>query len=118
MKLKVDSVNNRGKLAQEHISLEVLQNCNLSHYMVMDTTFGADGNITNAHRHLKWLPPYEVTTGMMVALWTGNGVDRTVMQGAVKWQYVYWNSGTHIWNNDGDAAVLLELSSWKTTAVK
>ncbi|MCF5025120.1 hypothetical protein [Pseudomonas lurida] len=118
MKLKVDSINNRGNLNQEHVSLKVLANCNLSYYMVMDTTYGSEGGISNAHRHVKWLPQYDVTAGMMVALWTGKGVDRIEVHDGLKWQYVYWNSGTHIWNNDGDAAVLLELSSWETTPVK
>jgi hypothetical protein len=118
MKLKVDSINNRGTLNEEHISLNVLQNCNLSHYMVMDTSFGQGGGISNEHRHVKWLPPYDVTAGMMVALWTGSGVDRVEVQGGIKWQFVFWNSGSHIWNNDGDAAVLLELAEWETTSVK
>ena len=118
MKLKVDSINNRGKLSEEHVSLRVLQNCNLSRYMIMDTTFGEGGGISNEHRHIKWLPPYDVTAGMMVALWTGTGEDRVEMQGNTKWQYVFWNSGTHIWNDDGEAAVLLGLSSWETTTVE
>ena len=117
MKLKVDGIYHRGKLSEEHVSLLVVQNCNLCNYMIMDTTFAEGGLISNEHRHVKWLPEIEVTAGMMVALWTGTGANRIEVHGGITWQYVFWNSGTHIWNNDGDAAVLLELASWETTAV-
>lgn len=118
MKLKVDSINHRGNLSEEHVSLLVLESCNLSNYMIMDTTFASGDYISNEHRHVRWLPELEVTAGMMVALWTGSGENRTEVHAGIQWQHVFWNSGTHIWNNDGDAAVLLEISNWETTAVE
>jgi len=117
MKLRIDGVHHRGKLNDEHVSLSVLEDCNLDHYMIMDTTYSGEGYISNEHRHVKWLPTIDVTAGMMIALWTGTGTNRTEVHNGIKWQYVFWNSGTHIWNNDGDAAILLELYNWNTTPV-
>lgn len=111
MKLKIAGVFNHGDLDKEHVALNVLEDCNLSAYVLMDTTYDKDGKVSNKHRHVKWLPSVEVKKGNRVSVWTKKGTDTSLKadDGTV-WHRVYWNMNTSVWNSDGDVAVLLQIS--------
>ena len=52
MKIKIQEIKHRGN-DEERIALRVLEDCNLCRYLVLDTTFDKDGNISNLERELK-----------------------------------------------------------------
>lgn len=110
MKLKIENIYNHGTLDKEHVVLSVLEDCNLSAYVLMDTTYDKDGNVSNKHRHVKWLPSVQAKKGDRVSVWTKEGSDKSVTSDGTRWHRVYWNMNTSIWNNDGDVAVLLQIS--------
>lgn len=110
MKLKIENIYNHGTLDKEHAVLSVLEDCNLSAYVLMDTTYDKDGNVSNKHRHVKWLPSVQAKKGDRVSVWTKVGSDTSVTSDGTRWHRVYWNMNTSIWNNDGDVAVLLQIS--------
>ncbi|WP_122429430.1 hypothetical protein [Pseudomonas viridiflava] len=111
MKLKIASVFNHGDLDKEHVSLNVLEDCNLSAYVLMDTTYDKDAKVSNKHRHVKWLPSVQVKKGNKVSVWTKKGTDKSLeAEDGTVWHRVYWNMNTSVWNNDGDVAVLLQIS--------
>ena len=47
---------------------------------------------------------------------TKNGADTSAKndKGSVTHTF-YWKLGKTVWNKDGDAAILFQLSGWKTT---
>lgn len=118
MKLRIDAVHNHGQANEEHITMTVLEDCNLRYYLVMDTTYTKDGKISNTLRHVKWLPDRQVSKGDRVSLWTKKGDDTKVTTNGVTWHRCFWNSNAPLWNDDGDAAVLFEVNTWKTTIAK
>ena len=73
MNLKIVSVHEKGKANDEYVLLEVLADCNLSYYGVADTTYTADGKISNKLRHFYWFSPKDVKIGQLVVLRTGTG---------------------------------------------
>ncbi|MFM0527284.1 MULTISPECIES: hypothetical protein [Paraburkholderia] len=118
MKLRIDGVYHHGKKENEHITMTVLEDCELHYYLVMDTTYRDDGKISNVMRHVKWLPTRSAKKGDRISLWTKKGTDAVAEVDGVTWHSCYWNSNAAIWNDDGDAAVLFEINSWKTTRAK
>ncbi|MDX9664638.1 hypothetical protein QMK50_06605 [Pseudomonas sp. P5_152] len=90
----------------------------MNSYMVSDATYTEDGKISNKHRHSKWFVNKLVSKGERVALHTKVGQDKERKNGDVLWHHIYWNFKTPIWNDDGDAAVLVEISNWKTTKAR
>ncbi|WP_122222505.1 hypothetical protein [Pseudomonas syringae group genomosp. 3] len=111
MKLKIVSVHHHGDLDKEHVVLDVLEDCNLSAYVLMDTTYDKDGNVSNKHRHVKWLPAVQAKKGHKVSVWTKKGSDVSVTaEDGTRWHRFYWDMSTSVWNSDGDVAVLLQIS--------
>ena len=49
MKIKIQEIKDRGN-DEERIVLRVLEDCNLGRYLVLDTTFDKNGNISNKNR--------------------------------------------------------------------
>lgn len=114
MDLKIISVNGHGDASEEYVWMRVLADCDLGDYALADTTYDDDGDaISNKLRHFFWFPSKAVKAGERVSLRTGKGQDRrlTNERGLVVHRF-YWNLGGSIWNDDGDTAVLFELSGW------
>lgn len=119
MELKVVSIHNQGNSTEEYVWLEVLNNCNLNNYIVCDTTYAGQNAISNRLRHMYWFASKEVKKGERVVLRTGKGTDKTFdHQQGYKVHRFHWGLASAVWNNTGDAAVLLKLDAWKTTKAK
>ena len=51
-------------------------------------------------KHTYIFPPFILSSGATVTLYTGKGADTDTE--------LYWGSGGHVWNNDGDIATLYD----------
>lgn len=115
--LKVHSVDGKGDLSKEGVWLSVSEDISdLSYYLLCDTTYTADDKISNELRHTYWFKKKTVKKGDWVRLMTKNGTDASASndKGTTTHTF-YWNLGKTVWNKDGDAAILFNLSSWRTT---
>jgi len=117
MKLRIDTVHAHGDVNEERVLMTVMEDCDLARYLVMDTTY-IGTKISNEHRHVKWLPQITAKKGERVCLYSKKGTTAKQTHDEVIWHKLYWNSGTAVWNNTGDAAVLFEVSEWVTTKAK
>ncbi|NVZ52817.1 hypothetical protein HX792_20900 [Pseudomonas sp. B6002] len=118
MKLIIDSIHGHGDASEERVLMTVVEDCTLNRYMVADTTYTSSGKLSNKHRHTYWFGTVEAKKGERVALYTKKGSYSKSVHAGVTWHKCYWNSGSPIWNDEGDAAVLFEINTWKTTRVK
>ncbi|SRR5260221_3624226 len=115
MKVIIHSI----ELTNELIWLKVLEDCNLDHYLVMDTTYADDSHISNEHRHIYWFPPKDVEMGDWIKLYTHSGRNTVFTNDdETKTHVFYWGLGSNVWNNSGDAAVLFEVNTWHTVKAK
>ncbi|QQY31741.1 MULTISPECIES: hypothetical protein [Chryseobacterium] len=66
-----------------------------------------------------WFVSKNVKKGDEVILYTKSGTNKTeeINGGKNKRYTLFWNLGNSVWNNTGDAAVLFEVRTWKTTKV-
>ncbi|QBO59550.1 hypothetical protein [Chryseobacterium salivictor] len=119
MKLKINSVVDYGTLESERVNLTVVEDCNLNHYILIDTTYSGEDTISNKIRHTHWFNSQKVKKGDEVVLYTKTGKTKIedINNGINKRYTMYWKLGNSVWNNAGDAAVLLEVTAWKTTMV-
>ncbi|WP_460952589.1 hypothetical protein AB6N16_08050 [Pseudomonas marginalis] len=118
MKLKIDFVHGHGNASEERVVLTVLEDCDIDNYMICDATYKSDGTLSNKSRHSKWFPSKNVKKGARISLHTRVGEDHDADHKGVTWHHIYWNIKSPIWNDTGDAAVLLELSKWATTKTR
>ncbi|WP_123980688.1 hypothetical protein [Chryseobacterium sp. G0201] len=68
---------------------------------------------------MHWFTPRDVKKGDEVLFYTKSGITKTeeINGGKNKRYTLFWNLGNPVWNNTGDAAVLFEVKTWKTTKV-
>lgn len=98
----------------EHVVFKVLEDCNLSHYILMDNTYDAVGNISNVHRHSLVLPNINVSKGDFIRIYTGIGEPRSfVNQSQSITHEIYWGfeDGISIWNDASDKVYILKIES-------
>ncbi len=119
MDLKILSIHEQGNADKEYVWLEVVNDCDLKYYTLADTTYSGQNAISNKLRHFYWWAPHTVKKGERVVLMTGKGKnDSYTSQHGHKVHRFFWGLGSAVWNNTGDAAVLFNIATWKTTKAK
>lgn len=118
MHLKVRSIHGHGDAAQEYVVIDVIEDCDIGSYMLADSTYLPNGNISNRLRHVYWLPDQKVKKGDTVFVWTGVGVPNSLpSQHGGTGYHLHWGLKDPVWNDTGDCAVLLQLTTWTFTPV-
>lgn len=105
---------------QECLIFEVVLDCNLWPYIVFDTTYDEDGDVSNVHRHSYIFPNRTVQKGDYVRLFTGKGKYNNFKNkaGTITHNY-YWGfkDGVTIWNEGGDRLLLVKVQEYKRVEV-
>lgn len=116
MKLKIRSIHEQGKAADEYVLFDVLEDCSMEYFAVADTTYVSATSISNKLRHFFWFPPARVKKGELVVLRTSVGTNDSYKNTAgVMVHRFFWGLKSAVWNNTGDAAVVFEMNTWNTT---
>lgn len=114
MDVHISNISGHGDAEKEYVYIKVDNDCDIGHYLLGDTTYTAEGSVSNKLRHIYWFPDKKVKAGDVVVLRTGKGTNTSekMDDGHTKHRF-YWQLGSAVWNNDGDAAVLLRAPEWK-----
>lgn len=115
MKLKIHSVEGKGDLNKECIWISVLEDINdLNYYMISDTTYSNEHDVSNELRHLYWFPKKSVKKGDWILLMTKDGANTSLPNKSHTTTHnFYWKLGKTVWNKGGDTAVLFHLNTWE-----
>jgi hypothetical protein len=114
MKVKIALVHNQGRFDEEYVLLKVEESCDIGRYLLADSTYTTDGKVSNKLRHIYWFPDGAVKKGDLIIVWTKAGKDNTSeTDSGVPIHHYYWGLKSAVWNDDGDCAALLELSTWQ-----
>jgi len=112
MSIKIVAIQDDGNQEDERILMEVLQDDNTNNYLVLDTTYGSDGIVSNKHKHPFWFPKVSVKKGDFVILYSKKGnYNKFLNQRDTTSHHFFWNLESCVWNNNGDKAYLLEIAS-------
>ena len=113
MDLEIDKVHGHGDAAQEWVRLRASADCDVGRYIVVDSTYNANGTISNKLRHSYWFPDKDIKKGDYVGLITGKGVSSTgKMNDGTPLHRFYWGLATPVWNDSGDAITLIHAAGW------
>lgn len=115
MKIEIHKILDKGIEKKERLWLKVLNDTNLSYYIIFDTTYTSETTISNVQRHAHWFKPRKVKAGDSIVLYTKKGYTSTNLNkdGSIT-HFIYWGLNKTIWNKDGDCAVLFEVNTWMT----
>jgi hypothetical protein len=120
MALEIKRVQNASTPSKEYVVLKANEDTDLHYWAVVDSTFNADGSMSNEYRHIYFFPAKQLKKGEWVVLYSGTGTNGTVKrfsnEGANYYAY-YWQSGSCIWNNAGDYASLIRYDNGNTVKV-
>lgn len=104
---------------EERVVLYVLADCNLNDYLMFDSTYDEEGNISNKHRHMFVFPDQNVKKGDFVWIYSkdGNAYKRGNNSNTTTY-ILYWGLNCHVWNNDGDTVHLIHYDGYVFKNVK
>lgn len=117
MDLKIREVLDR-KTDNERLVLDVIKDCRLGRYVVLDTTYDNEGNVSNKNRHVYLFPTQALKKGDLVVLYSKKGENSTIenKNGSISYFY-YWGLDSTVWNNEGDEALLLHIDDFEIKEV-
>lgn len=96
----------------ERIVFKVLEDTNMSYYLLLDNTYDAEGKISNVDRHTFAFPNVNVKRGDFIILYTGVGSQSSYKNKAQTVTYVfYWGfqRETSVWNEASDKAIIVRM---------
>ncbi len=113
MELAIREIRDRGE-KEERLFIKVLEDCDLSNFIVYDETYDEKGNKSNIWPHMYRFDPRKVKKGEFVSLRVRAGEDRkgTLDDNNTICYFLYWGfeEGTSIFNKDGDTVHLVRVS--------
>jgi len=114
MKAKIISIHSHGDFDKEYVLIQVLEDCDIGKFLVADSTYTSDSQISNKLRHTYWFPDRATEKGDLVSLWTKPGTNTTDKNSSGTTVHrFFWGLKTAVWNNEGDCAVLQEIRDWQ-----
>lgn len=119
MDVRITGVHGHGAASKEYVQMRVDRDCDIGDYVLADTTYIAPDQISNELRHMFWFPNKQVKAGDTIILRTGSGkhTEERMDDGSTKHRF-YWQLGSAVWNDTGDAAVLLRVDEWSYRKAK
>ena len=119
MKVRIKSVHGHGDFYKEYVLMEVVEDCNIGHFILADSTYTGEHQVSNRLRHILWIPDKTVKQGDLVSVWTKGGANTTVTndQGQTVHRF-FWGLETAVWNDEGDCAILFNINNWQFSPTK
>lgn len=116
MKITISQIYKRGVPSEERLIMKVLNDVNLSFFVVLDTVYSTPQTISTIAKHTFWFKPKPVKAGDTVVLYTKEGTpsEKKLDDGTTA-HFYYWNQRNPLWNLTGNCAVVMELNSWETS---
>ena len=112
------SIKNHGFYEEERIVFEVLQDCTLGDYVLLNTTLVGEDEPANKIQSSYLFPDRQVSKGDFVVLYTRAGEAQEGDNSAGSTTHVfYWGLDDTAWDVPGAYAVLAEISDLTLTPV-
>jgi len=118
MDLEIQEIKNDGGSEKERVLILALNDCNTENYILFDTTYTDDGEVSNELRHSFFFPDLEIQEGEIVVVYTKKGTyKRHVSSIGTVYHRLFWGLEDAIWNDEEDWALLVKVSGCSTKHV-
>lgn len=116
MKIKIQSIADKGNFEKERLVLKVVSDTDIGDYLVLQTGFH-NGEVTIGAHQTYWFPYKSVSAGDLVVLYTKSGKEneKELKQGKTA-HFFYWGLGKEIWNRSDRAPVVMHAPEWASKA--
>lgn len=114
MEIDIVGVADAGELEKERLVLKVVKSCDIGYFLVLDAMSLDNGEVSTRVRQPYWFPDRKVKVGDRILLYTKKGAgpkQRTDDDGTTTHCF-YRQLESTVWNNGGDCALVLGVSSW------
>ena len=119
MKLAIKYVKDPGDLRNERVILKAIDNENIGSYLISDTTYEGDNEVSNKLRHVFWIPDQEVSKDDLIVIYTKEGKDKSKKnESGRSTHFFYWGLKRTVWNVDQDAVTLFSIAEWDLKKVE
>jgi len=114
MDISLDRIVNAGE-ENEYLLLSVNKDCNLGKFLIYDTTYDQDGNVSNKLPHLYRFPAMIIKKDNtpLIRLYTCRNytTQEWLSPQGINTLILSWRLQETIWNKEGDKANLIEISN-------
>lgn len=119
MKLNIAYIRNAGDIDKERVVLKVVEDCDIGNYFTFLSHYTHEGKISANVISPFWFMDTDVKTGDTIVIYTKHG-NRSSKQNndGTRSYFFYRNSAEPLCLDTKICAVLLEVSSWKSSSVK
>lgn len=112
MRVKIESIADRGDLDRERLVLRVVGDADIGEYLLIRTGF-EDDHVTTEVVNAFWFPDRTISRGDLVVVYSKSGApkrksirdDRTA-------HFFYWEQNSPLWDDEHFAPVLLYAPQW------
>ena len=122
IKIKFNARYEKGK-ENEYLSFSVLEDCDIHDYIIYDSTFDGNGDLSNLLPHMYRFPSQEVVKGAVVFLYIHSIGSRKAIDKQKSGRQVYrfaWGlaNNVSVFNQEGDYLHIAEVSETKVLVVE
>jgi hypothetical protein len=102
-----------GNLAKERVVLFAESSCDVGKFILAETAFIKDGEVSSNLRRTFWLPDLTVTAGDLVVIYSkvGKNSSRENSDKSTS-HFLYLGKAESIWGKSDSGIVLMEVSDW------
>jgi len=114
MEIKLNSIGNKGELANERIGFVALKNCQIKHFLLVHTNKTENG-FANKGQNFYWFLPQEVKENDQIVLYSKRGQNSIINNNnGTKTYFFYWGLQEAIFKTDKDIVVLANVANWSS----
>ena len=118
MKLKIQSVTDKGQLNKERLLLKVLADTDVGDYVILQSGYDED-SVTIDTYYAYWPPYKRVEAGDLVIVYTKSGRENEKrLPSGKQAHFFYWGLGVPIWSRSDRALVLMHCPKWISKSPK
>ena len=111
MRVEIRGIIDSGILDSERIVLDVLEDCNLGHYILFDTSYTHHDKPSNDIQHTYKFPTQQARMGDVIVLYSKDGKNSIhEVKSEIVYSF-YWNLNDCVWQNN-DCALIAHFDSF------
>lgn len=111
MRVEIRGIIDYGNLNSERIVIDVLEDCNIGHYMVMHTYYTQHGMPSNKIKTIYIFPSQPMKRGDVIVLYTKEGKNFFMEKGGTMEYTFHWGEKECIWSDGGDCILMVHYDS-------
>lgn len=114
MKIKIQSIADKGIYEKERLVMKVIADCDVGDFLLLRAGY-REGSVTTGVHNTFWFPDEYVEAGDLVVVYSKSGKQNTKQLNSGKTaHFFYWGKDAALWNTKSKAPVLMHCPEWES----